>query len=308
MTIHGKCGLCDNTKDLQQSHIIPSFAYKWLKKSLVTGYLRFGETPNKRVQDGAKMFLLCIDCEQLFSSWEDTFAKELFIPLHQGESIKPYGKWLLKFSTSISWRVLTLFKNHLDLNHFPDNLLSSVDNALLTWKEFLLDKRPHPAIHEQHILPFQGYIGDHNDPDMPSNINRYISRSIDIDAACSKTEAFVYIKMCRLLLIGFIEMKHPERWRHTKIHVNRGSLERKHYKVPATVRNFLYYKAQRAQKVQSKMSDKQWARIGEDYKKNADKYSDSEMFKAMTQDAILFGEAAFGDEPFTDNESSQRTR
>ncbi len=293
MTVHGKCSLCDNQKDLQQSHIIPSFVYKWLKNSSVTGYLRFGETPNKRVQDGEKKYLLCKDCEQLFSSWEKTFANELFVPFHQSEPIKPYGKWLLKFSTSVSWRVLTLFKNHLDLNHFPPNLLNSVDKTLITWKEFLLDKRPHPAIYEQHILPFPGYVADNNDPDMPTNINRYITRSVDIDAACSKTEAFVYVKICRLLIIGFIEMNHRERWSQMKIHVNHGNLDRKHYKVPATVRNFLYYKARRAQEVQKKMSDKQWERIGEDYKNNADKYANSEMFKATTHDSILFGDAAF---------------
>lgn len=295
MSTHRHCELCDQEKELQQSHIIPSFVYKWMKKSSVTGYFRHGETPNKRVQDGDKVYLLCRDCEQRFGTWEDIFAKKVFLPLHEGGSIEPYGKWLLKYSTSVSWRVLTFFKNYLDLNHFSNNLLYSVDKALQTWKEFLLDKQPHPASYEQHMLPFRGFIEDRNDPELPSNFNRYVSRSIDIDTACSKTEAFVYVKMCRILLIGFIEMDHPNRWRDTKIHVNHGILEKKRYKVHGTIRNFMYHKAKRVQKVQKRMSDQQWERIGKDYDKNAEKFRDSEMFHAITRDSILFGEAAFDD-------------
>jgi len=190
---------------------------------------------------------------------------------------------------------LTFIKNHLDLNHFPNSLLPSVDTALQIWKEFLLNKRPHPNSCEQHILPFRGLIVDHNDPKMPSNFNRYVSRSIDIDAACSKTEAFVYVKMCRILLIGFIKMDHRERWRDTKVHVNHGILEKRHYKVPATVSHFMYYKARRLQEVQKKLSARQWNRVGKDYEKHPEKFRDSEMFKAITQDSILFGDAAFDD-------------
>lgn len=293
--MNGQCGLCGLEKELQESHVIPSFVFKWLKTSSVTGYFRHGETINRRVQDGTKIYFLCKDCEQLFGGWENIFAKEVFMPLHQNKPIKQYGAWLLKFSTSVSWRVLTFFKNHLDLNHFPDNLLKSVDTVLKIWSEFLLDKRPHPEACEQHLLPFRDFIGEHNDPKMPGNFHRYISRSVDIDAACSKTEAFVYAKMCRILLIGFIKMDHRERWRDTKVHVNHGILEKRHYKVPATVSHFMYYKARRLQEVQKKISDRQWKRIGKDYEKNSDNFQDSEMFKAITQNSILFGDAAFDD-------------
>ena len=60
-------------------------------------------------------------------------------------------------------------------------------------------------------------------------------------------------------------------------------------------RNFVYYKSRRAKKSQEKISERQWGRIGSDYSKKMDKFADSEMFKAMTQDSILFGEAASDD-------------
>lgn len=93
----GLCALCGEEKELQESHIIPSLVFKWMKESSVTGHFRYGEAINKRVQDGAKCHLLCWDCEQLFGNWENTFAKEVFVPLHQNGTINQYGSWLLKF-------------------------------------------------------------------------------------------------------------------------------------------------------------------------------------------------------------------
>ncbi len=293
--MNGYCRLCKQEKELVESHIIPNFVYRWLKESSVTGHFRFGETINRRVQDGTKAYLLCGDCEQLFGAWENTFAKEIFVPLHEGGATKVYGPWLLKFSVSISWRILTYFKECLDLNHFSEDLLRSVDNALNVWQEFLLGKRLHPDKCEQHILPFRGFISDRSDPDLPSNFNRYVSRSVDIDAACSKTHAYVYAKMCRILLVGFIEMSHRERWRDTKIHVKKGTLEKQHYRIPMVIRDFMYYKAQRLQEIQRTMSGRQWNKVGQDYRKNLNKFQNSEMFNAITQDFILFGEDAFDD-------------
>lgn len=293
--MRGYCRLCKQETELAESHIVPSFVYRWLKESSVTGHFRFGETVNRRVQDGIKTYLLCSDCEKLFGVWENAFAQEIFVPLHEGRKVSAYGPWLLKFCVSISWRILTYFKECLDLDHFSEDLLRSADNALDVWQEVLLDKRPHPDRCEQHMLPLRGFIADRSDPELPSNFNRYVSRSIDIDAACSKSQAYVYAKMCRILLIGFIEMNNRERWRDTKIHVKNGTLEKQHYRIPIDIRNFMYYKARRMQKIGRTMSGRQWGKVGQDYRRNLDKFPNSEMFNAITQDFILFGDDAFDD-------------
>jgi len=293
--VRGHCRLCRQEAELVESHIVPSFVYRWLKESSVTGHFRFGETVNRRVQDGIKTHLLCCDCERLFGAWENAFAREIFVPLHEDGIINTYGPWLLKFSVSVSWRILTYFKEYLDLNHFSKDLLKSTDDALDVWRDFLLDKRPNPDKHEQHVLPFRGFIADRSDPELPSNFNRYVSRSIDIDAVCSKTQAYVYAKMCRILLIGFIEMNHRERWRDTKIHVRNGTLEKPHYRIPIDIRDFMYHKARKLQKIGRTMSSRQWDKVGQDYERNLEKYQDSEMFNAINQDFILFGDDAFDD-------------
>ncbi|MDQ6987940.1 MAG: hypothetical protein Q9M25_09070, partial [Mariprofundaceae bacterium] len=65
----GTCRLCGQEQDLQKSHVIPSFVYKWLKETSGTGFFRFGMEPNKRVQDGHKFYWLCKECEGRFNEW-----------------------------------------------------------------------------------------------------------------------------------------------------------------------------------------------------------------------------------------------
>lgn len=289
------CRLCGLTKPLSESHIVPSFVYDWLKKSSVTGHFRSGEKPNKRVQDGYKPPLLCGDCEQRLGIWEKTFSERVFVPLHQKEPLKPYGPWLLLFAISVSWRVLTFFKEEGELSHFPQHLQISVDKVLNIWREVLLEKRPHPGPFEQHMLPFVGPITDlnDNDPNVPKNINRYILRSVGIDAWCSETEAFVYVKMCRIILVGFIEIPNRRQWSGTKLHVNDGTFNTLHYKLPDLFRSCLYHNARKVAIIQQNLSDRQKDRIDQAYRKNQDQYWGSEMFNAMAQDFALFGEAGF---------------
>ena len=126
-----KCQLCGKKRDLKESHMIPSFVYKWLKASSGTGHIRFGGTPNLRSQDGYKVYLLCGSCEDLFNTWETTFANLIFHPLNKGEASSfKYGPWMLKFAVSVSWRVLTYFIKEIDLSHFPTNLQEKAKRAL----------------------------------------------------------------------------------------------------------------------------------------------------------------------------------
>jgi hypothetical protein len=87
------CRLCGATKALQESHILPGFVYRWMKETSATGYLRFGQQPNLRVQDGLKRHLLCRDCEQRFNRWETQFANQIFHPMTQGDTARvSYGR------------------------------------------------------------------------------------------------------------------------------------------------------------------------------------------------------------------------
>ena len=73
------CALCKKEKSFQISHIVPSFAGKWLKESSATGFMRELIPPNERIQDVSKIQLLCRDCERLLSGLETYLAKQYSI-------------------------------------------------------------------------------------------------------------------------------------------------------------------------------------------------------------------------------------
>ncbi|MBB6713896.1 hypothetical protein [Clostridium gasigenes] len=104
----GKCALCGLNKEIQLSHIVPKFVGRHLKKSSV-GDIRNGENPNRVVQDIEKEYLMCHDCEELFSAKETWFANNVFYPrLKNGAVEFDYGENMHYFLTSVSWRSLYL--------------------------------------------------------------------------------------------------------------------------------------------------------------------------------------------------------
>lgn len=290
----GKCRLCDEDGILRESHVIPSFIYKWLKKTSGTGFLRFSLELNKRVQDGYKFYWLCDECESCLNDWETKFANEIFYPLNN-DSIKKvtYGPWLLKFCTSVSWRVMNLKVEEHGISHYPTTLQESTLKAQQIWKEFLLDKREHPDRNEQHFLPLD-VIESFTYPNMPQNINRYILRSVDTDVVWSEKSAFVYSKLERFIVLGFIEMPQPRQWVGTKVHVKHGVVEPSSYTLPIGFGDYLMEKVKRAASVKGRISEKQNKKIEESYRKNMDRVINSESFKAINEDVRLFGSKAFG--------------
>ena len=56
--MHGICALCKDETNLKESHLIPKFVGKWLKRTSATGYLRDIKNINKRQQDIFKEYLL----------------------------------------------------------------------------------------------------------------------------------------------------------------------------------------------------------------------------------------------------------
>ena len=76
----GICRLCQQEAGLKLSHILPAFAFRWLKDSAGNAYIRRGMEPNRRVQDGLKYYWLCSSCEGLLNLSETAFATNLFYP------------------------------------------------------------------------------------------------------------------------------------------------------------------------------------------------------------------------------------
>ena len=217
----GECKLCGKEAELQESHILPAFVFKWQRATSGNGHLRSTREPNQRVQDGIKRFWLCAGCEGPFSRSEQAFATQLFHPyIERSGANFPYGPWMLHFAVSVSWRVLRLTLDEDALHGWSADQTAAARAAEPVWRRYLLGEIPHPAKFRQHILPMdeisKGTAG------MEPNMNRYLMRAISMDV-CRKTGSmFTYAKLGRFMIFGAIEEAHPELWKGTDIKANQG--------------------------------------------------------------------------------------
>jgi hypothetical protein len=209
----GTCKLCGKTGDLQQSHVLPSFAFKWMKQA---GHIRKSGLPNRRSQDGEKREWLCWDCEQLFSLFETPFATKIFHPYDVDPSIKVrFGEWMAKFCASVAWRSLSALREDGKLQHLTEQQAILADRALETWSRFLLGSYKHTGAFELHVMTF-GEIEDASFPMTTPNINRYLTRAIDMDLVANSSVCFSYSKLGPFAIFGFVQSQ-PEQWRGTRI-------------------------------------------------------------------------------------------
>ena len=176
-----ECKLCHKETELCNSHIIPSFVSKWMKKTSATGYMRHNENANKRVEDGKKVKLLCNDCEGIFSKYEKEFADNIFYPYVNKElSIEgiaqgiiqeiSYDSWLLKFVISVHWR-MSISNSWGTLT---PKLQQKIDEFKIIARDFLIGERNDSGLNESHL--FFLYNLASADGDFPDNINEHVNR------------------------------------------------------------------------------------------------------------------------------------
>jgi len=104
----GICSLCKRTEDLQNSHIVSEFLYGPLYDRIH----RFQVVPadaaerETRLQKGLREHLLCKDCEQRLSRWEN-YAKTAFFDA-RGVQVSQYQE-AIAFS-NLDYRTFKLFQ------------------------------------------------------------------------------------------------------------------------------------------------------------------------------------------------------
>ncbi len=288
----GTCILCSKEADLQLSHILPAFAFRWMRESSGNGHIRLGMQPNQRVQDGPKRYWMCSECEGRLNWSETLFSRELFYP-YLAASGKPfrYSRWLIHFCVSLSWRVLRFYRDEIGLKDWDMEALTRVDQAEIAWRDLLLGKRQHPGSFQQHMLPLdriESVTGN-----MAPNINRYLTRAIDMDICRGGKAIFTYAKLGRFIVLGFVHEPNPHHWRGTKVHGNEGILEPKKYVLPKPFGDYLNHKAKRMAQLLDSVSDKQHAKIDTAFRQGASRFVGSDAFQAMLADIAMFGDEAF---------------
>lgn len=283
------CRLCENSSDLCESHILPKFVFRWLRKSSLTG-VRDSETPNLRVQDGWKRDFLCVACEALLNKYETPFAKHLFWPFHKRAASDPlkapdYRDWCLPFCVSVSWRVLRMAQEDGILPSLTQTQEAGVQSALDTWRDTLLNKRPHPGVHIQQLLPF-GMVKEAPSEVVSPYQNRYFLRTMQIDVLVDDDSVVVFSKLGRLAILGFVTP--PSRdWRTWDIHVKKGALPVKAHKVPHFMFEYLKAAADDYGAIHERMSDDQQAIARSGVQKSID--DEHESYLAFKADVRISG-------------------
>jgi hypothetical protein len=286
----GVCEPCGKHALLLQSHVLPAFVFKWLKRD---GHIRYAETPNRRSQDGHKRDWLCRECEDLFNSFETPFAGQIFHPYDLDRAIRVrYGEWMLKFCVSVAWRSLLYLKQHEQVTQFNERQVALVDDALRTWSRFLRSQYKHTATFEVHLLPF-GEIADVSGLELPPNINRYLTRTVEINAGSGDSVCFTYSKLGPFAVFGFIESLYPEQWKGPKVSYRRGWFEPGNYTLPSQLIEFLTERARLTSKAMEKMSPTQQEKVAESISANPDRFVQSGVFRALQRDVEMFGADAF---------------
>lgn len=77
------CRLCNEIAKLKESHIIPSFAIKFIRdKKLKHRFYEICRKQKRIIQDGPKEYLLCTKCEQQISEYEQYFKEAIYRNKH----------------------------------------------------------------------------------------------------------------------------------------------------------------------------------------------------------------------------------
>jgi hypothetical protein len=282
------CALCGKPAVLLESHILPAFVFRWSKETSINGYLRHGINPRRRVQDGLKIPLLCAACEKLFNEWETRFATKVFHPYSADAGVRlHYGDWMLKFCVSVSWRALTYFLRKYGLDDWSDTQQKAATAALDRWRAFMFGEVPHPGLYEQNLLPLSAMSAT-TVPNMPTNMNRYLARGLDMDVARGERTAFVYIKMGRFALFGMV-VPTTSRWAGTRVPVRGGVLQPARYELPIQIGNYLMDRARRSADVAAMIPKHQLAKIEEVFMRDPERVANSDQFASMLADAEMFG-------------------
>ena len=257
--MEGICALCGQKKELQLSHIVPKFVIRHLKKTSI-GSIR-AQNPNKTVQDGEKHYMLCHDCEELFSASEKRFADKVFYPyLKNHETEFDVDEKIFYFLTSLSWRSL-----YLDITDFVrdgslkrDVLECMIDSEGIM-RDFLLKKRADLDKIEHHIFFFDRVQS--TDAPNSEGINVIVHRAVQSYSAFSDGTIFTISNLMGILIVTLYRKDKRESWSGTQVYNKPGKLYMTNQHVTSLAMDEINYWCEQAKKMRQEMSPSEYQKI-----------------------------------------------
>jgi len=171
------------------------------------------------MQDTATARMLCAQCEQRFSVWESTFARQIFHPWQEGCSRFEYEAWLLRFVVSLAWRTLVTTSRRIP-TAAPQHQ-AAVEEARRQWATLLLDPNERDGRPYRHNIFFGKELKAATVP-IPK-IQFYLGRAVDATIVVRKDYVAAYTKLPGLIFWSHIVPPDPGGWHGTKVGL-RGTL------------------------------------------------------------------------------------
>jgi hypothetical protein len=284
----GICRLCGRTDNLQLSHIVPGFVYRYFRQRSITGFMREVAEINRRVQDGERLSLLCTACEQRFGRWERQFRDNVFFPFHERQMTAcNYGSWFSRFVASVTWRVLLARRELGQLQaEYSEPVLGAFEAALGTWRNFLLGRTYDFGPYFQCIIPLDGASVAHGRSDVPNNLSRAISNEVvyEIGGWADEGIYLVHAKLIRLLLIGVVVLPSSIDCTSVRVHPGHGVFLGRTPTIPEFVWELMKVICQTQVQGMARMSPTQREVVREAFERNRNRIPGSEQQRAIHED------------------------
>lgn len=281
------CQLCNENKELRDSHLVPKFVFNWMKKT-GSSYFRNVTTPNKREQDGVKRKLLCTDCEGNFSKHETWYSRYLFHPIlddmvanggkHTITSFK-YDENLYCFCLSFLWRALKVNLIDKDFSEEHIDILKKVEEE---WRNFL-NKKIYPQNWNNVHMWVLDKCGDFEGK--PPKFDFYIMRVPDGTIAFGEGQLFIFAKAARFMffapLIGFED---ESLFVNTKINPVGGEYVIPQEILDTRISGFLVNRVKQIFENASSLTTTQMELISEQVEKEREKLWGSDLHRSLSND------------------------
>lgn len=262
---YGKCALCGTEAELQLSHIIPKFAGRYLKETSI-GNIRNHALAERIVQDIEKHYLLCHECEELFSASERYFANTLFYPyLRDKKDTFAYDERLFYFLTSLSWRSL-----YLDIVNFVregtlrlDILERMIDSERIM-REFLLKNRADLAEIEHHIFFFDRVMEANTPTDSIFKNGRpheTIHRSLISYSGFADNTIYTISNLMGIVIVTLYSKDQDEFWEGTQVKNRDSAIEAKNQHMQSRLCNEFYFWMEQCDTASKNISDRDREKI-----------------------------------------------
>lgn len=288
--IIGTCALCKKENViLEHSHIIPKFVTRRIVKKSITGYMRNTFNPDQRLQDGDKQYMLCGECEDMFSKVETTFANQVFHP-YKSENKQSflYEDWLNYFIISVNWRTLYLdIKDFINDNSISEKQLMTLNDREKIMRDFLMGRINDFEGIENHMFFFEDIkSADKSISNAgPHSFMRHSSFGYSL-ISHDYNGYYVVSNLSGILIFTLLKKGDIDIWDKTKIE-NKGIYKIGHQHVKSPIASDVIAYMAECREESSNISQKQHEIVVKDLKKNADKILGSEMYRDKEIDKTI---------------------